>query len=74
MSDTLKLRTPCCGRAVTPCDRRLYTALVVERTCPKCRTAYQVVVIPLAGKDGEHHRWVECHRAYFHEVTWNPKS
>lgn len=68
MSDTLKLRTPCCDRAVTPCDRRVFSTLVVERTCPKCRTAYRLVVTPITPER------LEGRRVYYHQVNWNPKS
>lgn len=61
--DVLKTKTPCCGRTVKVPAANNATE-VCDRTCPKCREAWRVVVrprIPLKRRAG-----------HINVVDWSP--
>lgn len=47
MNEDLKLKTPCCGRAVRGVANMRYATMVIDRTCPKCHGRFRIVVEPI---------------------------
>lgn len=43
----VNLSTPCCGRKVRSATAYHYATEVIDRTCPKCKTSYRLVIEPL---------------------------
>ena len=60
----LKLRTPCCDRAVVGVPLMDSATELVRRTCPACGDRYQVRIAPIR-------RGVAV---WVHEVTWTRLS
>lgn len=68
MSDEMKVRTPCCDRAVGSIPFYRNATHVFRRTCPACRVRYQVVAEP-QGSNGR--------RIILHVLSWlaiNPET
>jgi len=59
---TLTLRTPCCDRAVTPATAYRVATNIVRRTCPSCRSAYTVKLVPMPH--------LLAAGSFAHEATW----